>query len=540
MSTAPALPRLRPEPWPITPLGPYRLAPGGGNKLVKFPTIGDRVIRWIERYCIFTDGKWVGQPARLLPWQKQLIIDLFEMVYDPELGRWRRKYRTAFIGVPKKQGKTELAAFLGLWFLLASGERSAGIVVAAASDDQAKLIFNAAETCLTYEGDRGKAPLTGVAQVWAKEITVPGRPNSALTRLAAAGGKLDGKKKFVALKDEVHEWLTPNQRKVFGLLRGALALADEPLDLSITTAGEDDGEQDEEAVAPWLRMYRYGKMLEAGEVKDEAFFFRWWASPPGTDARDLEALKRCNPSFGVTVREAFYLDEFTKRTSSELLRYYHNLPVETLNIWLEHGTWEACRVPKFELDPQAPSWLGWDASTKRDSTGIVVCQRVEGRLRVHRWSWERPIGPGGEPQRDWKVPRNEVIDKVRELYGTLNIVAGGYDPHAIAWVAEDLENEGLALFEWPQTDQHMCPATQGLYEAIIDGVLAHDGDPVLERHIKAAKVKNTPRGGQRLVKSDSGRKIDCAIALVIAIGVMEKRPEPEKTVSLYIPEDTES
>ena len=534
-SAPPALPRLRPEPWPVTPFGPYRLAPGGGNKLVKFPTIGERVIKWIERNCVFTDGKWERQPVRLLPWQKQLLIDLFEMVWDAELKRWRRRYRTAFIGVPKKQGKTELAAFLGLWFLLGSGESAPGVAVAASADYQADWVFKAACRCAEWS-----PTISPVIQVFQREIQVLGKPNARMRKFAAAGGKLDGMKMVAAIKDEVHEWLTPNQRKVFGMLRGALALADEPMDLSITTAGEDDGEQDEEAVAPWLRMYRYGKLLESGEVTDDAFFFRWWASPAGTEARDIGAIKRCNPSFGVTVREAFYLDEFSKRTTSELLRYYHNLPVETLNIWLEHGTWEACRVDRFELDPSAPSWLGWDASTKRDSTGVVVVQRVEGRLRVKRWSWERPIGPGGEPVKDWKVPRNEVLAKVRELYGSLNIVAGGYDPHAIAWVAEDLENEGLALFEWPQTDQHMCPATQGLYEAIIDGVLAHDGDPVLERHIKAAKVKNTPRGGQRLVKSDSGRKIDCAIALVIAIGVMEKRPDPVPGFSLYVPGDEDN
>lgn len=168
----------------------------------------------------------------------------------------------------------------------------------------------------------------------------------------------------------------------------------------------------------------------------------------------------------------------------------------------------------------------------------LVQPREDGRLLVKLKLWERPIRDGA-PVPDWKVPRNDVIEYVRECYRTLNIVAGGYDPHAISWVAEDLENEGLALYEWPQTDQHMCPATQALYEAIIDRRLAHDGDPALARHIKASKVKTTPRGGQRLVKSEKGRKIDGAISLAIAIGVMEKRPEPPPAFSLYIPGDEE-
>lgn len=526
--------RLRPDPWPLTPFGPYRLALGGGNKLVQFPTTGPRVIKWIERNCIFTDGKWLGEPVRLLPWQKQLLIDLFEMVYDEDLGRWRRRYRTAFIGVPKKQGKTELAAFLGLWFLLAGGQASPGIAVAAAADYQADLVFRAAATCAEHS-----PTLAPQVEVFQREILVPGSTNARIRRVAAAGGKLDGMKLVCCINDEVHEWLTPNQRKVFGMLRGALALADEPMNLMITTAGEDDGEEDEDAVAPWLRMYRYGRQVEAGEVEDPAFFFRWWMAAPGCDHRDMQFTRDCNPSFGVTVQEAFYRDELTKRTESEYRRYYLNQPVESVNIWLEHGTWEACRVPAFELDPHRPAYLGWDASTKRDSTAVVLVQPGEdGRLRMKLRLWERPIRDGA-PVADWKVPRNEVLEYVRECYRTMNIVAGGYDPHAISWVVEDLESEGLALYEWPQTDQHMCPATQALYEAIIDRRLAHDGDPAMARHIKAAKVKTTPRGGQRLVKSEKGRKIDAAIALVMAIGVMEKRPDPAPAFSLFIPDDDE-
>ena len=223
-SAPPALPRLRPEPWPVTPFGPYRLAPGGGNKLVKFPTIGERVIKWIERNCVFTDGKWERQPVRLLPWQKQLLIDLFEMVWDAELKRWRRRYRTAFIGVPKKQGKTELAAFLGLWFLLGSGESAPGVAVAASADYQADWVFKAACRCAEWS-----PTISPVIQVFQRAIQVLGKPNARMRKFAAAGGKLDGMKMVAAIKDEVHEWLTPNQRKVFGMLRGALALADEPM-----------------------------------------------------------------------------------------------------------------------------------------------------------------------------------------------------------------------------------------------------------------------------------------------------------------------
>ena len=526
-----ALPRLRPEPWPVTPLGPYRLAKPNSKTLIKFPTLGDRVIRWIEKHGVFTDGKWVGKPFRLQPWQKQLILDMFETVYDPELGRQRLRYRTFLIGIPKKQGKTELMGAIACWIVFGSGMPSPGVAVAASSDEQAQLVFKAGSFMV-----ENSPTLREHAEVWDKEVTANGIPNGRIIRVAAAGGKLDGKKLLASIYDELHEWQSKNQRKVFGMLRGALALADEPLNIMITTAGEDDGEQDEDSGAPWLRMYRSGRMVESGEIDDPTMFFRWWMAPLGCDHRDIAMTEACNPNYGITVQEAFYRDELSKRTESEYRRYYLNQPVESVNIWLEHGTWEACQVEKFELDPHAETYIGWDASTKRDSTAVTALQVVDGRWRVKLKAWERPVGPDGEAVRDWKVPRNEVLEYVRTLYRTLNVVAGQYDPHAIAWVAEDLENEGLALYECAQTDAYMCPATQALYEAIIDQVLAHDGDPILTRHIKAAKVKNTPRGGQRLVKAERGRKIDGAISTVIAIGAM-RAPKAEEPImpSVWVP-----
>ena len=93
------------------------------------------MIRWIEAHCVFTQGEWAGKPFRLLDWQKRLLVELFELQADGV-----RRYRWALWGVPKKQGKTELAAAIGLYPLIADGEPSPLVVCAAASDDQADLV----------------------------------------------------------------------------------------------------------------------------------------------------------------------------------------------------------------------------------------------------------------------------------------------------------------------------------------------------------------------------------------------------------------
>jgi phage terminase large subunit-like protein len=98
----------------------------------------------VEQYTCFTNGEWIGRPFRLQPWQRRLIYELFE-VNDDDL----RRYRWALVGVPKKNGKTELAAALALYFLLGDDEPSPLVVCAAASDEQADLVYGAAKTMVT-------------------------------------------------------------------------------------------------------------------------------------------------------------------------------------------------------------------------------------------------------------------------------------------------------------------------------------------------------------------------------------------------------
>lgn len=519
---------LRPNPWPITPFGPYRLI--GPGQLEEFETAGWDVIEWIEANCVFTDDRWLGTPARLLPWQKQLFLDLFELVYDPALGRWRRRYRTALIGVPKKQGKTELMGFLADYLLLASGEPSPSIVAAAAGEDQADLIFSSARVAIEQS-----PTLAGSAVCETRRIYVPGEPNAFIRRIPANGGKFDGKRLMAGLCDELHEWQTKNQRKMYGMVRGALATREEPLHISITTAGEDEGDVDDDQVSPWLRLYRYGRRIEAGEINDPAFFFRWWCAPEGADYRDpaVWADPRVNPSFGVTVADAFYRDELTKRSPSEFRRYYNNVPVESISEWLEPGAWDACRLEGAGLLPGVDTWIGWDASTKRDSTAVVAGQWQEqpdgaSRFVLSSRVWERPW-ENGEPVPDWKVPKGEVIEYVEALAAQYPVRSIAYDPAFISWVVENLEDRGLPMLDWPQTNERMVPATTTAYELIADGQLAHDGDPVLKRHFAAVKAKIVGRGATRLTKDPrgGGRKIDAAIAAVMAIGAWAKEPAPD-------------
>jgi phage terminase large subunit-like protein len=523
VSTAVAEPRLRPEPYPILPLGPFWLDAEGD--VIKFKTAGPRVIRFIENNCIFTNGEWIGRPFRLLDWEKQLLLDLFELVHCPLHEAWCRRYRTALIGVGKKNGKTELIAALGLYGLLGDAEPAALISCAAAGDDQADLLFNAAATMA-----RMSPTLSSVVDVWEREILVPESPNARLIRVPASGGRLDGKNIYWPLCDELHEWMPGQQEKTFGMMRGGMAARSHPLMINITTAGLVD----EDLV--WERLFDYGMKVQAGEIEDPTFFFRWWMAPEDCDYKDLSLLPLANPSYGVTVREEFYRDELTKRHESEYRRYYLNQPVLTETMWLPQGAWDACRVEGMELveDKRTPTFIGWDGSTKYDSTAVDVVQKVDGKWRVKAYIWERPVGPDGQLVDDWAVPGAEVANLIRTLWREKhNVIGIAYDPAFITWLAQDLSAEGLPTQDWPQTDTRMIPATQAAYEIIMKGELEHDGDPMLARHIRNALAVQTSRGGQRLTKGKKRpqrKYIDGAIALLMALDVGMRTEPPRRSV----------
>ncbi|HET8627391.1 MAG TPA: terminase large subunit, partial [Thermomicrobiales bacterium] len=124
---------------------PRRVKLGGRE----FWSTGWHVIAVIHSHCVCTNGEWIGRPAKLQPWQQRLLWRLFEVEVGAD-GHWVRRYRRALLGIARKNGKTELAAWLTLYFLLFDGEQSPQIFCGANSEEQADLVFGAAKLCAEH------------------------------------------------------------------------------------------------------------------------------------------------------------------------------------------------------------------------------------------------------------------------------------------------------------------------------------------------------------------------------------------------------
>jgi phage terminase large subunit-like protein len=479
----------------------------------EFLTAGQQYIDFIEAYCVHTKGKWRGKPFRLLPWQKRTTYELFEI--DPETGL--RRYRWAYIEVPKKQGKTEYIAALDVAMLCIERGDSPEIACAANSDDQADLVFGACKAMCEMSPD-----LAALTTCYAKEIVLKENPAAKIVRLSAAVGTNDGPSYAVVTLDELHEFTGEKGEGLFNVLTNATAAREQPLVLMITTAGHDP-----ETVCG--RFHEHALKVISGEVEDREFYAKVYAQPTDLDLHDEAAfeaaIRAANPSLGHTVQMAFYRDQRKRKTPGVFKRYFLNIWTETAEPWLAAGVWESCAgEPRFT--PGAPTYVGIDASTKRDTTAIVAAQWHGDTLHVLSRAWERPLNPAtGGPLEGWQVPIEAVKEELRRLHRE-HEATFAYDPAFITWVASELEAEGLRMVEFPQTNQRMVKPTQALYELITGQRLIHNGDPTFARHVRNVVAVQVSGGGQRLAKTKSRKAIDLAIALVMAVSEAGRPPEP--------------
>ena len=492
------------------------------------------------------EGDYFGQPFILRPWQKDLLNRMFELEwYEPER-RWKRKYTSALLGLPSGSGKTPFAAAIGMWFLAGGQHLSPLVAVAAASKDQAGLVFGNAKTMAEESRLLKRFTETGI-----DSITLRGQPGR-LYRVAAAEGTNDGQLPSCLIFDELHEW--SDTKNTFNILTKGTAKRRDPFHLMISTAGYD-------LDTICGRMYQQGRAIERGEEEpQEGFFFHWIEADENDDPNDPEVWKRVHPAAGDFMAISALRQKRRELGIAAFQRYFLNRWGGAPDSWLESGVWDACEViaSDAEFDPALPVFIGWDGSRKIDSTAVVAVQKSDApvrnekgeivlepesdqpvmvpRVKVLPRTWDRPRLSTGRFDEDWRVPQKDVQQHIRDLCDKFEVTRVGYDRAQIALYADELADEGYPLVEFPQSPSRMTEAT-GMLEALItDETLAHDGDRQLARHIANAVYEPMRTGGGRLIKGRAKNPMDGAIALAMAVALLlkEEAAEEEQGSAVYV------
>lgn len=441
----------------------------------------ERVIAFCEAFLYVPKGTGARQRLQLRPWQRDIIRALFT---DP-------RPRQGLLSLPRGNGKSTLAAALGLYGLFADQVEGAQVLCVASDERQARIVFNTARRMVELE-----PLLLEQTQIFQNRLYLP-ESDSTLYPLPAEPGALQGYDPSLAIVDELHV-VTEQVWEAVSLASGK---RDRSLVLAISTPAAD----------PDSIMRR---LVDHGRTGDDpAFFYREFTAPTGCDLTDEDAWKAANPALDDFLhRDAIRATLKTSREAS-FRRYRLGQWVQDDRAWMPRPAWAACAAAGRSIPDGAPVVLGFDGSFNGDATALAVCSIDEiPHLDVVRL-WERPQGaPPG-----WQVPILDVEQAIRDACRRWQVVEVVCDPFRWARTYQVLEAEGLPIVEFPQTPVRMTPATTRFYEAVMNHTLTHSGDPDLERHICAAVVKTDARG-TRITKEhrDSGRKIDLAVCCVMA------------------------
>lgn len=475
---------------------------------------GADVVTFIESTCRVTKesvGGSTGELLRLRPWQQRLTHELFARKAN---GRFR--HRQALIGVPRKNGKSGLAAGWALSQLF-MGPSGGEVYICAGDRKQAGIVFGDARRMVEMSPE-----LSAMAKCFRDTIEIP-QTGSILRALSAEAYTKEGLNPSAIVFDEVH--VQPN-RELWDVMSLATGARVEPIMVGITTAGVRYDSSGSDSLC--FTMYEYGKQVASGEVSDPTFYFAWWEAPEGSDHRDPAVWETTNPGYDDLVAAEDFHSAILKTPEPEFRIKRCNQWVSTATAWLPVGAWDACQTDD-RIHDLADVVLGFDGSFNNDSTALVAVSIEEVPKVTVVQAWERPQMAG----HDWQVPIVDVEAMIRAACKRWQVKEIVCDPFRWARSMQILAEEGLPMVEFPQNQTRMTPATQRFYEAVVNKAIGHDGDQRLARHMTNCMLKTDSRGS-RLSKDamNSSRKIDLAVAAVMAFDRAASY-EPAPTPNFY-------
>lgn len=519
---------------------------------------GQWVVDWIERYCRLYEGDYAGQPFKMLPWQRDITMRIFGWCYfSEEWDREIRRFRKASIWVPKKNGKSPLLASYGLYLLAGDGEPGQKIYAVAKDGGQAMISFRHAMTmcemspelmdeCEVKKGGREGPQVIHVPSRSVYKIVAGDNPNSQ--------EGLNGS----VMVDETHVV----NRKLMRVLRGAGISRSEPLQIEVSTAGNNpDGYGKSQ--------FDYGAKVLSGEVVDQAFFYRSYAADQKISDEELgngiaEIGKSANPSWGVTVKATELVEEYNRSKSnpSELLdfkMYRLNIWQSSANPFLPAGSWDTCVEQFNESDLEGqPCYAGLDLSLKWDSTAFTlvfpdVSENGHSTYRVLSYFW-LPEKAAREQRElvswyNWQksghisITHGDITDFplvksfILSCAERFNIRQLLYDERFAQTMCQELQDEhGMNVSPFAQTPKNFTGTMDHLLASVVSKRIKHNGNAVMNWQCGNLSFKETPYG-KRPVKPEGGQhlKIDGPVAMLMALyGAMLGESELTNTVGIHV------
>ena len=483
----------------------------------------ERAVSFFAECLTHTTGEWRGKPFILSDWQAEIVRNIFGW----KRADGTRKYRTVFLGLPRKMGKTTLAAGLALYALYCDNEPGAQVINAAADREQAALCFDSAKQMVDAEPE-----LRDRSEVFRRSVIVPATGSSYKVLSSEAYSK-HGLSVSYAGMDELHAW---PDRELYDVLVTSMGARRQPLTVITTTAGFDKH-------SLCYELWDYAEKISAGIIKDDSFYPAIYAAGKEDDWKDPKNWYKACPSLGKTVQITYLEDEYNR--CRELPSYevtfktlYLCIWANAESIWISDDDWMACADPSVSIEEFAGKEcvLGCDLSAGDDLTAITAVFKRDDKTYIFPFFFipDFSIAEMGKRNKadyiGW-VSNGHLLTtqgKTTDHEQITNWIIEFGRKYQIKTVALDYLFEGRDFAKRLATENvHVTTArtnwkvisepTKDFEKLIRNGKLVHTGNPCMRWNVINAVLWKDANGNVRPDKLKSRSKIDGVMATVLAL-----------------------
>lgn len=487
-------------------------------------------VDFFHNHLRFSEGEWAGRPFKLEAWQEH---DIIRPLFGSKRADGTRRYRRCIVWVPRKNGKTELAAGIALLTLVGDGEFGGQVYSIAKDKDQAKLVFTKAVNMVNLSPALGELLEAYKTSIFCPELTAAFKPLSGNPQ-GKHGLSMSG-----LIGDEIHEWPDGD---LYDFVHQSCAARRQPLEFLISTAGEYK-------TYGW-EVFDYCQKLLAGDIDDPDTLVVTYAAAPEDDWTDPKTWAKANPNMGVSVKPEYLQAECQRaqelpRLENNFKRYHLNLWVEQAVRWIQMDRYDACAgdTPWQALPARLAGlycYVGNDLSQTTDLTASALIfppqegletwavlprffvpeARIAERVRRDRVPYDKWRDTGALIATEGNVVDYDFVkEQLRQDAETYQFKAVGFDPWNALQLMIQLQGEGMPCEQVRQGYLTLSGPSKEFERLLLDGDLVHGGHPILRWCAQNVAIETDAAGNIKPSKSKSTERIDGIAAVVTGLAL---------------------
>ena len=488
-------------------------------------TRGEKVIKFIERYCRTPEGDKVGKTLKLDEFQKKFILD----IYDNPHGT-----REAILSMARKNGKTALIAALLLVHLVGTEAKlNSQIASGAMSRENAAIVFNYAVKMINLNPELQK-----IIRIVPSQKELYGLPMNTSYKALSKDGKTNmGGSPILLILDETGQ-VVGSQDSFIDAVVTSQGAHEHPLRIVISTQAANDSD----LLSIWID--------DALKGEDKQKVCHLYAADNECDLLDEDAWKAANPALGIfrskadmakMANDAMRMPSF----ENSFRNLYLNQRISAASPFISKNAWQSCSGEACHISECEEVYAGLDLSAKTDLTAFVLYGVKDGIWNVYPYFWTPENGLIERARRD-RAPYDVWVEQgfIQTTFGAtidyewvaqmiLNIIDGvpvkaiAFDRWRIDVLKKEFERIGveLPLVEWGQGFKDMSPALEAVEAKVLNGKMRHGDNPVLNMCAQNSRTIRNPAGDRKLEKMKNTGRIDGMVALAMAAGIAERTHE---------------